>query len=122
METAESIHQVTTLLESMQDPVDGYLGKTCILIPREKTVMRNLVYQPARVTTDSRTYTVKLLAKASPETKARITEQLLSELEVLKMDGPGAKMVCGGVQYRFFMEESEPHPPTYSFSSYSDGE
>jgi hypothetical protein len=117
MDMFEFVHQVTLLLKMMRDPKNKYLGKTYTLNPRKRTLIESLVCQAARQSTDSRTYTTKLVAKPCPETEAWITMPLLNKLEALKMDGPGAKTRYREVEYRFVVEVGEPRSPTYSSSS-----
>jgi hypothetical protein len=85
-------------------------------------MVATLFRQPGSQSTDSRTYTTKLLAIASPNTKARVTMPLLNKLEILKADGPGGKTMYLGAEYQFVVEDGEPRSPSYSSSVSSEDE
>lgn len=85
-------------------------------------MIATLFCQPGSQSTDSCTYATKLLATASPNTKARITMPLLNKLEILKADGPGWKTMYLGAEYQFVVEDGEERSPVFLSSVSSEDE
>ncbi len=122
MDISEFTHQVSILLSTMRDPKDDFLGKYYMLTFAKATVIESLVYQPTRDGRDSHTYTTKLIATPSPDTRARITIPLLDKLGILKIEGLGGKTTYLGVEYQFVVQDSEPQSASFSSSSLSERE
>ncbi|PMD26575.1 hypothetical protein NA56DRAFT_743910 [Hyaloscypha hepaticicola] len=122
MDTSEFTHQVNLLLSCLRDRANNCLGTLHTLTPSKSTMIATLFRQPGSRSTDSRTYTTKILAIASPNTKARITMPLLNKLEILKTDGPGWKTTYLGAEYQFVVEDVEPSSPSDSSSVSSEEE
>jgi hypothetical protein len=122
MDTSEFNHQVSLLLSCLKVPANNCLGSLHTLTPSKSTMVATIFCQPGSQGTDSRTYTTKLLATASPNIKASITMPLLNKLEIVKADGPGVKTVYSGAEYQFVVEEGEPRSTSYSSSVSSKDE
>ena len=83
MDISEFTHQVNLLLSCLRDRANNCLGSLHTMTPSKSTMVAALFCQPGSQSTNSRTYTTKLLAIASPNTMASITMPLLNKLEIL---------------------------------------
>jgi hypothetical protein len=120
MDISEFRHQVSKLLEIMQDHRNNFLGKDYTLTTNKEIIIETLAYEPARENTGSRTCAMLLLATPSPKTGARITRPLPDKLGILKVEGLGRKTIRQGVGYQFIVQDGEPRLPSYSSSSSSE--
>jgi hypothetical protein len=103
MDLEEYKWQVSTFLAILRDPTEDFLGTEYSLVLGKENVLETHCDQP--FWGGSGTYTTKLVATSTTNTKVVLNIVLLEQLSEVMRNGQGWSLQFEGVQYEFVVEK-----------------